>query len=179
MFIFEGSGDWSATVTCRRTWHHYAITDSSSKMTRVVGLQDLYIVFAIELNLLYIHCLLFRLNVVFLDQLEKDDVFVYTWHHDFTKLTYILEMWLWHFFNSGTNIKYTIIRPYLWIVVLNWVLFSFFLMVLSVLLRFTDSDNLCGILKLLFYIHLLLFRLLTHLKDVMCLLTQDVTILRN
>ena len=47
-------------------------------MTRVVGLQDLYIVFAIELNLLYIHCLLFRLNVVFLDQLEKDDVFVYT-----------------------------------------------------------------------------------------------------
>ena len=34
--------------------------------------------FAIELNLFYIHCLLFRLNVVFLDQQEKYDVFVYT-----------------------------------------------------------------------------------------------------
>jgi hypothetical protein len=47
-------------------------------------------------------------------------------------------------------------------------------LVLSVLLRFTDSDNTFGILKLLFYIHRLLFRLLIHLKDVVCLLTQDV-----
>ena len=54
----------------------------------------------------------------------------------------------------------------------------FFLFLLSmvffVLLRFTDSDNTIGIIKLLFYFHRLLFRLLTHFKDVVCLLTQDV-----
>jgi hypothetical protein len=162
----ECDGDMQADMTSLR--NHRPIV----KNDRVVVLQDLYIVFAIELKLLCIHCLLFRLNVVFLDQLEKDDVFVYTWHQDFTKFGFDIfllghEHRVYYYTTISMNCS-SKLSPFL--VCLNGVVRPS---------SIYDSDNPFGILKLLFYIHLLLFRLLTHLKDVMCLLTQDVTILRN
>ena len=45
MFILERSWDWSTTMKCRWTWHHYAIINPTSTMNRVVVRQDLYIVF--------------------------------------------------------------------------------------------------------------------------------------
>jgi len=44
MLILVGSEGWSSKVKCRWAWHHYAIIDPTSKITRVF-LRDLYIVF--------------------------------------------------------------------------------------------------------------------------------------
>ena len=181
MFILERSGDWSTTVKCRWTWHHYAIINPASTMNRVVVRQDLYIVFRnwtkfILYSLLTIPfeccfswptrkrwcvCLHMtsRFYEIYIDSRNVAISFFFLGHDNtvcyFTTIS----------INCSSKLS-----PFL-LVLLS--------MTLYVLFRFTDSDNPFGIFKLLFYIHRLLFRLLTHLKDVLCLLTQDVTILRN
>jgi len=94
-------------------------------------------------------------------------------------------MWFKHFFDLGTTKQYFILQPYLCIVVLNLVLLSFFFYpwrCLSVydsriLLPPLVSSNSCSIF--IVYYSFGKFFFLTHLKEVLCPFTQDVTILRN
>jgi hypothetical protein len=126
MFILEGSGDWSTTVNCRWTWQHYAIINPTSKMNRVDVRQDLYIVFRNWTKFILYSLFTIPFECCFSWPTRKIWCVCLHMTSRFYEIDIDSRNVAITFFYSGMKIQYAILRPFLLIVVLNWVLFSFF-----------------------------------------------------
>ena len=125
MLILVGSGGWNSTVKCRWAWYHYASINPTSKMTRVV-LRDLYIVFLNWTKFILYSLLTIPFECCFSWPTRKRwcvclHVTLWFYEIDIDSRNVVLTI-----FDLGPTIQYFILRSYVCIVVLNWVLLSFF-----------------------------------------------------